>query len=472
MRIMTSKSLLMVTALISAPLLSQAVIATPAMAAIELPSFAPLVKSAKPAVVTVLVTAARDTAANGPSSEEFREFFERFRDFMPNMPQMPQERRSERRPAQGMGSGFIIDADGVIVTNNHVVDGATEITVVLDDGTELDAELVGRDTKIDIAVLRVTSDTPLPTVGWGNSDAIEVGDWAIAIGNPLGLNGTVTAGIVSARGRDIRSGPYDDYIQVDAAINRGNSGGPLFDTEGRVVGVNTAIISPSGGNVGLGFSIPSNQARAIVAEILENGSVERGWIGVAIQPVTDGVAESLGLDDELGALVAEVTPDSPAAKAGLKAGDVILTFGAVTIEDLKDLTRGVADTDVGTTVAMTIWRNGAAKELSITPDLLKSARLDPPRIEAPVASSSTEVPELGLALKTEDDAVVVASIENGDSGLQSGDRILSVNQRSVVDPGAVKDIVADAVALDRKKILLLVERDGARRFLTLDLSAA
>ena len=472
MRMLTTKSLVMATALISAPLLSPAVMATPAFAAIELPSFAPLVKAAKPAVVTVLVKSARPAATPGPQSDEFREFFERFRDFMPNLPQMPEGRRSERRPAQGMGSGFIIDADGVIVTNNHVVDGATEITVVLDDGTELEAELIGRDTKIDIAVLRVSVDDPLPVVTWGDSDEIEVGDWAIAIGNPLGLNGTVTAGIVSARSRDIRSGPYDDYLQVDAAINRGNSGGPLFDTKGRVIGVNTAIISPSGGNVGLGFAIPSNQAKKIAAELLENGRIERGWIGVAIQPVNEDIAESLGLSDDLGALVADVTADSPAAQAGLRSGDVILSFNATTIEDLRDLTRAVADTGVGMTVPMTVWRDGGPIELSITPDLLQTVSLGTPEPEAKKASPSLYVPELGLALEKKDDTVVIAKLDASDTGLEPGDVILSVNQKRITDPADIRALVDAAKARDRKKILLLVARDGARRFITLDLSSA
>ena len=226
------------------------------------------------------------------------------------------------------------------MTNNHVIDSADRITVVLSNGREYSARLLGTDPRTDLAVLRIRSDDSLPTVPWGDSDAIEVGDWAIAIGNPFGFGGTVTAGIISARGRSINAGPYDDFIQIDAPINKGNSGGPLFDQEGRVIGVNTAIYSPSGGSVGIGFAIPSNQARKIVADLIDDGEVDRGWLGVTIRPLTDELAESLGLRNTNGALIAETTRGGPAARGGLRRGDVIVDFGGAIVKTVRDLTRG------------------------------------------------------------------------------------------------------------------------------------
>ncbi|MEM7614041.1 MAG: Do family serine endopeptidase, partial [Pseudomonadota bacterium] len=346
------KALLLAGAVALAPMAATA--QTPL---VPLQSLAPLVNEVKPAVVTIRVSGEVERRSQSSMPPEMEEFMERF---FGGQPGFPSQRERAPRMQQGMGSGFIVESGGVVVTNNHVVDGADEITVILDDGTEYEAELVGSDTRVDIAVLRIEAED-LPTVTWGDSDAVQVGDWAVAIGNPLGLNGTVTAGIVSARGRDINSGPYDDYLQVDAAINRGNSGGPLFDVAGQVIGVNTAILSPSGGNIGLGFAIPSEQAQDIVADLIEDGSVERGWIGVAIQPLSRDIADTLGLDETLGALVAEVTPNSPAAEAGLRSGDVILRFNDDAVEELRDLTRAVADAPVGGAASIDIWRNAGVQ---------------------------------------------------------------------------------------------------------------
>ncbi|MEM8788749.1 MAG: Do family serine endopeptidase [Pseudomonadota bacterium] len=450
------KATLLAGAIALAPL------AAPAAPLVNLQSFAPLVEAVEPAVVTVTVSGARRDARTdmAPELEEFMERF--FRD-------RPEFRDTPERPRRGIGSGFIIDADGIIVTNNHVVAGADDITVVLSDGTELEAELVGRDTRIDIAVLRVQSGAPLPTVEWGDSDTIAVGDWAIAIGNPLGLNGTVTAGIVSARGRDINSGPYDDFLQVDAAINRGNSGGPLFDVEGRVIGVNTAIISPSGGNVGLGFAIPAAQAQDIVADLLDDGVVERGWIGVSIQPVTRAIADSLGLETAQGALVADIVPGSPAETAGLRPGDVILGFGDTAITQLRDLTRGVAAAEIGADRPLEIWRAGRAQVLTITPDLLAAADAGTPARVLP--AGAVDLPELGLTLETDGTALVVAQAP-GDSGLRPGDRLVSLNQTPADDPAALRNAVAEAQRENRDSVLILVDRDGARRFVTLPLGQA
>ncbi|MEM9778809.1 MAG: Do family serine endopeptidase, partial [Pseudomonadota bacterium] len=381
------KALLLAGAVALAPMAATA--QTPL---VPLQSLAPLVNEVKPAVVTIRVSGEVERRSQSSMPPEMEEFMERF---FGGQPGFPSQRERAPRMQQGMGSGFIVESGGVVVTNNHVVDGADEITVILDDGTEYEAELVGSDTRVDIAVLRIEAED-LPTVTWGDSDAVQVGDWAVAIGNPLGLNGTVTAGIVSARGRDINSGPYDDYLQVDAAINRGNSGGPLFDVAGQVIGVNTAILSPSGGNIGLGFAIPSEQAQDIVADLIEDGSVERGWIGVAIQPLSRDIADTLGLDATLGALVAEVTPNSPAAEAGLRSGDVILRFNDDAVEELRDLTRAVADAPVGGAASIDIWRNAGVQTLEIRPALLETAGLEGGAPALP--AGMVDVPELGLTL--------------------------------------------------------------------------
>ena len=327
-----------------------------------LPSFAPLVKATQPAVVTIRteLSSNRSNRAAG-IDPQMREFMERFFGRDPF-----RQHRGPRGPRpQGLGSGFIVAADGIVVTNNHVIENADKITVVLSDGEEFDAKLLGTDPKTDIAVLRIRADRDLPTVPWGDSDKVEVGDWGIAIGNPFGLGGTVTAGIISARGRSINAGPYDDFLQIDAPINKGNSGGPLFDQTGHVIGVNTAIYSPSGGSVGIGFAIPSNQARRIVADLIDDGEVERGWLGVTIQPVTGEIAETLDLPEATGALIADLSPDGPAARGGLKRGDVIMFFGDVEIQTVRDLTRAVANTPPGTAADVRVLRNGRSRNLSI-----------------------------------------------------------------------------------------------------------
>jgi len=318
--------------------------------------FADLADKLQPAVVNISTTQTVKPEQHSesttpelpqfPPGSPFEEFFKDF--FNRNNPHggTGSQNQAEAHKATSLGSGFIIDATGYVVTNNHVIADADSITVILHDDTNLKAELVGRDTKTDIAVLKVKTDKPLTAVAWGDSDKSRVGDWVLAIGNPFGLGGTVTAGILSARQRDINSGPYDDFLQTDASINRGNSGGPMFNMDGEVIGINTAIYSPSGGSIGIGFAIPSSLAHEVVSELIQepDHAVHRGWLGVRIQAVTDEIAESLGLDKAHGALVASVSDNGPAQNAGIQPGDVILTFDGKTVEDMRHLPRLVAET--------------------------------------------------------------------------------------------------------------------------------
>ncbi len=450
-------------------------------------SFADLVETVSPAVVQIAVKHDGNavSAERGQMPEipkEFREgpfkdFFDRHfgnrdGDAAPGQP-MPRQRMA-------MGSGFLIDGNGHVVTNNHVVGEASDIEVTLRDGRVFDAVLLGADKKTDLAVLRLDTEASLPHVTWGDSDDTRVGDWVLAVGNPFGLGGTVTAGIVSARGRDIGSGPYDDYIQVDAPINRGNSGGPLFNGDGTVIGVNTAIFSPNGGNVGIGFAIPANLARDVVAQLKENGVVERGWLGVTIQPVTPDVAESLGMDEAKGALVASVSKDSPAEEAGLKQGDVIQSFAGEEIATIRDLTRAVADTKRGAREDIRVWRGEQAVSLDVT---IGEAPAELAAV-ARQAEDGKELASLGLALaaldeKTRDrfgidqeaSGVLITRVAAGtpaaDKGLKAGDLIVSINQAPVAAPEAVAKAIDEAVSRDRSSALFLIERGGERRFVAL-----
>ena len=320
-------------------------------------SFADLVENLSPAVVSIASTTIvtnNNSQNQMPQFPEGLPFDEFFKDYFDN------ERRNSpsQRPMTGLGSGFIIDKAGIIVTNNHVIEGADEITVIMSDQTEFTAELLGRDPKADLAVLKIEpGQTELTAVQWGDSDLMRVGDWSIAIGNPLGLGGTVTAGIISAISRDLRgSSPYVKFLQTDASINRGNSGGPLFNVEGKVIGINTAIISQTGGSIGLGFAIPSNSAKKIVQQLKDFGRTKRGWLGVQIQPVSKDFAESLGLENEKGAFVSNVNPKGPSKKAGIEDGDVILKFNDIEIVKMTDLPRVVAEADVGSIAKVEIWR--------------------------------------------------------------------------------------------------------------------
>lgn len=356
---------------LAAAMMSTSLVAlAPAPAYAVLPGgYADLVEKLAPAVVYVEVTESVTPARSDmkmPNEEFMREFQRRFGFPFPGMPGGPGMPGAQVR--QGVGSGFIISEDGLIVTNNHVVKDAQSVTVKLSDGTRLDATIVGTDPLTDIALLKVDSDRPLPVVEFGSSSEMRVGDEVIAMGNPFGLGGTVTAGIVSAKGRDIRSGPYDNYIQTDAAINRGNSGGPLFNTEGKVIGVNTAILSPDGGSVGIGFAVPSDMVKKVVADLEDDGRIDRGWLGVQIRPMSEEVAAVLGFEKGTGAVIDSVMPDSPAKKAGLKPGDVVLKFGDTEISELRDLTRAVAASAPGSRQKIEILRRGERMTLDVRLD--------------------------------------------------------------------------------------------------------
>ncbi|KIN70686.1 putative trypsin-like serine protease [Sulfitobacter noctilucae] len=349
------------TAALTAVLLSGATLtALPSTAgAVPAGGYADLVEQVSPAVVFIEVTG-KATPANATLPDNLPpQLRERFKNMIPDAP-------GQNAPAQGLGSGFIISADGQIVTNHHVVNGAETVKVKLADGRSFDAEVLGSDPMTDIAVLKITADVDLPTVAFGTSGDLRVGDEVVAVGNPFGLGGTVTSGIVSALSRDIRSGPFDDFIQTDAAINRGNSGGPLFDNDGAVVGVNTAILSPGGGSVGIGFAVPSDLVQTVVADLVDDGVIARGWLGVNIRPMTEEVATVLGYDAPRGAVVEAVSEDSPAAKAGLKKGDIILSVGETAVEDLRDLTRSVAMMAPDTDATFTLLRKGKQITVDVT----------------------------------------------------------------------------------------------------------
>ncbi|WP_413711972.1 DegQ family serine endoprotease [Rhizobium sp. Rhizsp82] len=448
-------------------------------------SFAPIVDADKPAVVTVTTTMKATDASDqqSPMDEQFRQFFEQ--QGIPFPHQAPKNEGGQH--AMALGSGFIISPDGVIVTNNHVIDNAMDIKVTLDDGTELPAKLVGTDPKSDIAVLKIQAPKPLATVAWGDSDKLKLGDQILAIGNPFGIGTTVTAGIVSARGRDLHSGPYDDFIQIDAPINHGNSGGPLVDRDGHVVGINTAIYSPNGGSVGVGFAIPSDEAKMIVAKLQKDGSIEHGYLGVQIQAVTKDVADAVGLSDAQGALVAAVSGDTPAARAGIKTGDIVTAVGGEAVKTPKDLSRLVADMSPGAKQTMTVWRDGKSTDLNVTiggnDDGQKQAAAD----ESDGKTQSGPSIGVGLADLTPDarqelnlprsvNGAVVASV-NPDkpaaaAGIQTGDVIVSVNDRPVHDASDAKAAVASAAKSGRKSVLLLIERGGNKTFVAVPFSAA
>ena len=454
------------------------------------PSFADLAERVEPAVVSIAVSG--QTAATAqmkgqpfqmpdiPGSEGFSEFFEQFRDRIPGMPESGE---GAQREFQGVGSGFVISADGYVVTNNHVVERANEIEVVMQDGERHQARIVGLDPKTDLALLKVETDESLPFVALGDSDSARVGEWVVAVGNPFGLGGTVTVGIVSALGRDINSGPYDDYLQIDAPINRGNSGGPLFNNRGQVIGVNSAIYSPTGGSVGIGFAIPSNMVRDIVAELETHGKVTRGWLGVRIQPLTDEIAESLGLSETHGALVAGVEPGSPAASAGVKPGDVIIGMNGERLEEYKDLPKLVAETSAGSESILQVQRQGETLDLVVEIGNM-------PEDDVKVAlADDTDTPKIGVYLSEltpearqrfrigkDTEGVLVVGVEQGSpaakAGIKAGQVINMVGQETVKSPEDVITRVQQAAAEDKPSVLLLLEYNGEQRFVAVKFASA
>ncbi|HEX2525665.1 MAG TPA: Do family serine endopeptidase, partial [Geminicoccus sp.] len=434
--------------------------------------YADLVAKVMPAVVSVQVEGVEKAGddANPPMNDQQREFFERF--FGQPMPTPPQQAPHR---LQGLGSGFVIDPAGYVVTNAHVVGGADKISIVTQDGTRMDAKLVGIDTKTDLAVVKVESSQPLTALTWSDSSKVRVGDKVVAVGNPFGLGSTVTAGIVSATGREIGSGPYDDFIQVDAPINRGNSGGPTFDLDGNVIGVNSMIFSPSGGSVGIGFAISANLAKSVVDELIRDGSVERGWIGVGIQEMDDDLRTSFGLTGKDGALVSQVMADGPAEEAGLREGDVILRFGDHEISRLTQLTRAVADTDPGQSSELTIWRDGKEQTLSLKVGEMPSKQ----QVASAEETPAVDQPRLGLALAPLTDenraelgvaedikGAVVNQVMNGspaaEKGIQRGDVIVAVGEKQVDGPKPVIEAVSQAAKDGAKSVRLLVARGEAQ----------
>ena len=439
-----------------------------------LPSFAGLAAQASPTVVYIKAVAVEKTAQAGPQfglpPNPFGEG-EPFPGFRGQFPAPPPG--GFRR--QGSGSGFIVRGDGIILTNNHMVEGAKDITVTLADKREFNAKVLGRDPKTDLAVLKIDAKGDLPVAKLGDSTALQVGDWVMAIGNPFGLSNTVTAGIVSAKGRVIGAGPYDDFIQTDASINPGNSGGPLFNEQGEVVGINSAIFSQTGGNVGIGFAIPINLAKQLLPELETKGSVTRGWLGVAIQQVTPELARSLGTDGAHGALVADVTKDGPAEKAGVKRGDVIVAYDGKKIENSSSLPTLVAATPVGRTVPVEVLRDGKSEAVNVTISKLneKEVAMDEP----PAAQG-----KLGLALRDlrpeerrhlsleEDEGVGVEGVmpdsPAAEAGIRAGDVILQVNRTAVGSVEEMKKAVHQADA-DKPLLFLLHRADGNNQFVTL-----
>jgi serine protease Do len=442
-------------------------------------SFADLAEKLLPSVVNISSTQVvrEDRGPQAPQLPEGSPFGDSFREFFNRNQGAP-------RRATSLGSGFIISTDGLVVTNNHVIDGADEITVTLSDDTQHRAELVGRDPKTDLALLRIDADRVLPAVPFGDSTKSRVGDWVVAIGNPFGLGGTVTAGIISARQRDINQGPYDSFIQTDASINRGNSGGPMFNMDGEVIGVNTAIFSPTGGSVGVGFSVPSSIVSRVISQLQQFGQTRRGWLGVRIQTVTDEIAESIGLDGTRGALVSSVTDKGPAEAGGIKAGDVILSFDSKPVDSMRELPRIVAETDIGKSVPVEVWRDERQQTVAI-----KIGELEE---EVPVLASTgprgnavepeeAAIDDLGVSvtsitdemrqqfnLPNELQGVVITAVEPNsaaaEKSLRPGDVIVEVSQEEVKTPGQIAEKIREARDADRSSVLLKINRNGDRRF--------
>ncbi len=470
-------------------------------------SFADLAENVTKAVVNVSTTQKFDVPEGGqlpyvpfpefPPGSPFQDFFEDFfgTPGSPMGPMGPSGPAPQPR-SQSLGSGFVIDSEnGYIVTNSHVIDQADEIKITLYDDTTLDAKVVGYDTKTDLAVLKVDiKDTKLHAVEWGNSQNIRVGDWILAVGNPFGLGGTVTAGIISARQRDINAGPYDDFIQTDASINRGNSGGPMFNMDGQVIGINTAIFSPTGGSVGIGFAIPSQLAQPVIQQLIEFGETRRGWLGVRIQTVTDEIADNLDLEYPRGALIASITPDGPADKAGLKTGDIIIGFDNKNIEEMRNLPRIVADTEIGKKANITIWRMGKTIETKVKVGQLEKAEKDgllsldtsTPKPLTPNKGTVSKALDLTVTTLNEESrqrfgipnnvtGVIITEVNpNSDAaekGIISGDVIVEINQEKLTSPKDFNDAIHKAKKEKKSSVLLLINSRGNIRFVAVKVNS-
>ncbi len=441
--------------------------------------FADLAEKLTPAVVNISTAQTVDVPEReglpipegSPFEDLFRDFFEE------NGPTVP-------RREQSLGSGFIVSPEGYVVTNNHVIEDADEITVIMADGQSLPATVVGIDPKTDLALIKVEPTAPLPFVDFGDSETVRVGDWVLAIGNPFGLGSSVSAGIVSAVNRNINAGPYDDFLQTDAAINRGNSGGPLFSLDGEVIGVNTAIISPTGGSIGIGFAVPASLAKPVIEQLRKYGTTRRGWLGVRIQAVNEEMAEALGMEKPSGALVAEVTPDSPAAEAGIETGDVILKFDGQDVTEMRDLPRIVADTEVDKAARVVIFRKGKTQTLQVEVGLLEEGETVAALPPDAGMGETLAVPEVGMTLAPLSEAaraqfsipgdisgVVVTDVDNAsaaaEKGVRSGDVIVEVGQEPVSEPAEVEAKVAEAVSAGRKSVLFLIQSGADLRFVPL-----
>ena len=431
-------------------------------------TFADIIDPLLPSVVsiasTTIVEERQQQIPQFPEGSPFNEFFKEYFD--------DQQRNGQSsRPLIGLGSGFIIDSNGIIVTNNHVIEGADEITIILDNGNEFKAEVIGTDSKTDIAVIKIDpGENNLKALKWGDSEKSRVGDWAIAIGNPLGLGGTVTTGVISAIARDIGGGPYVKFIQTDASINRGNSGGPLFNLEGEVIGINSAIISQTGGSIGLGFAIPANSAKLIIKQLIKYGEAKRGWLGVQIQSVTEEIAESLGLDSKDGAFIASVQDNSPAKKAGLEAGDVIIKFNDTKVLTYRDLPRLVAETEVGSTVNVEVWKKNKIEKYSVKIGELDEGKIK--KTEKLTKSSEIEITDFGISVRelNEDDflnyqlsedtkGIIVSAIKDENIDLSIGDIIIEINREAINDVNDFLNNIKEIKESGRSSVLIRIIRD-------------
>lgn len=444
--------------------------------------FANLVEAVNPAVVNISVTGTVKSSRRAPygGSPDIEEFFKRYFGDKFNDQNKDKGDKPYERKTTAVGSGFIIDKSGLVVTNNHVIADADEIEVVFDDGARIPAELKGTDAKTDLALLQIKSDKPFAFVKFGNSESARVGDWVVAIGNPFGLGGTTTKGIISARGRDIRSGPLDDFIQIDAPINRGNSGGPLFNMKGEVIGINSAIYSPNGGSVGIGFAIPSSLAKNVIGQLRDTGIVQRGYLGVQIQVVSDEIAESLGLDKARGALVNQVIEGSPAEAAGVKAGDVILEFNQKPIPNMRELPKVVALTATNKKVDIVVWRNEEEKVIEVSVGGNDDKEIISSRNNTAVSKLGMSLLELTdsnrerFGIRSDAQGALIIKVEADsvadEKGLKRGELIKKVGTEEVTAPEQVEAAIEAAIETEKKSALLLVEREARVRYVAIPLT--